>query len=72
MVKLMITIIYLFQIYFSVLYQAQYPTNGLVHSYAGSYFPMHIAYVHTGYNTPAYSYVPTISNQQQTDKLGVW
>ena len=68
MVKLMITIIYLFQIYFSVLYQAQYPTNGLVHSYAGSYFPY--VYVHTGYNAPAY--VPTISNQQQTDKLGIW
>ena len=56
MVKLMKTIIYLFQIYFSVLYQAQ------------SYFPY--VYVHTGYNGPAY--IPTISNQQQTDKLGVW
>ena len=70
MVKLMKAIIYLFQIYFSVLYQAQYPTNGLVHTYAGagSYFPY--VYAHTGYNAPAY--IPTISNQQQTDKLGVW
>ena len=69
MVKLMKTIIYLFKSIFSVLYQAQYPiTNGLVHSYAGSYFPY--VYVHTGYNAPAY--IPTISNQQQTDKLGVW
>ena len=70
MVKLMITIIYLFQIYFSVLYQAQYPSNGLVHTYAGSYFPY--VYVHTGYNALAFGSVPTISNQQQTDKLGVW
>ena len=70
MVKFMKTIIYLFKSIFSVIYQAQYPTNGLVHSYAGSYVPY--VYVHTGYNALAFGSVPTISNQQQTDKLGVW